>query len=111
MGNMRHLCLHISLIRRMNPPILGLKKEVKHMSAHPLQMFKFRIRFSLVQLLNKMGFSPEVHYIGSNEVLPPPLSAEEEKELLVRLQDGDLKVRTPLIERNLRLVVYIARKF
>jgi len=81
------------------------------MSAHPLQMFKFRIRFSLVQLLNKMGFSPEVHYIGSNEVLPPPLSAEEEKELLVRLQDGDLKVRTPLIERNLRLVVYIARKF
>ncbi len=81
------------------------------MSAHPLQMFKFRIRFSLVRLLNKMGFSPEVHYIGSNEVLPPPLSAEEEKELLVRLQDGDLKVRTPLIERNLRLVVYIARKF
>ncbi|HHU60769.1 MAG: RNA polymerase sporulation sigma factor SigE [Bacillota bacterium] len=74
-------------------------------------MFKFRIRFSLVRLLNKMGFSPEVHYIGSNEVLPPPLSAEEEKELLVRLQDGDLKVRTPLIERNLRLVVYIARKF
>lgn len=81
------------------------------MSAHPLQMLKLRIRFNLIDLISKLGLSPEVHYIGSNEVLPPPLSAEEERGLLIRLQNGDLQVRTPLIERNLRLVVYIARKF
>lgn len=52
-----------------------------------------------------------VHYIGSNEVLPPPLNSEEEAFLLGKLQRGDNAVRNVLIERNLRLVVYIARKF
>ena len=52
-----------------------------------------------------------VHYIGSNEVLPPPLNSEEEAFLLSKLQSGDNAVRNVLIERNLRLVVYIARKF
>ncbi|MGM9572358.1 MAG: RNA polymerase sporulation sigma factor SigE [bacterium] len=52
-----------------------------------------------------------VHYIGSNEVLPPPLNSEEEAFLLSKLQSGDNAVRNILIERNLRLVVYIARKF
>lgn len=52
-----------------------------------------------------------VHYIGSNEVLPPPLNSEEEAFLLSKLQNGDNAVRNVLIERNLRLVVYIARKF
>lgn len=54
---------------------------------------------------------PPVLYIGSSEVLPPPLTAAEEADLMQRLQGGDGTVRTPLIERNLRLVVYIARKF
>jgi RNA polymerase sporulation-specific sigma factor len=52
-----------------------------------------------------------IHYIGSSEALPPPLTVEEETHLLNRLSLGHDDVRTTLIERNLRLVVYIARKF
>jgi len=52
------------------------------------------------------------YYIGGSETLPTPLSAEEEAELLLQLgTDEDLRVKSVLIERNLRLVVYIARKF
>ncbi|MDU5119816.1 MAG: RNA polymerase sporulation sigma factor SigE, partial [Clostridium botulinum] len=50
-------------------------------------------------------------YIGGNDALPPPLSKEEEEYFVQRLINGDEKVRSVLIERNLRLVVYIARKF
>lgn len=56
--------------------------------------------------------TPETaHYVGSSEALPPPLSLEEEGALLGRLSVGDQTVQNTLIERNLRLVVYIARKF
>ena len=51
-----------------------------------------------------------VYYIGKTDTLPPPLSAEEEAELLANL-DGDKRFRGILVERNLRLVVYIAKKF
>ncbi len=50
-------------------------------------------------------------YIGGSDVLPPPLSTEEESELIAQLSDNDAGVRKILIEHNLRLVVYIARKF
>jgi RNA polymerase sporulation-specific sigma factor len=52
-----------------------------------------------------------VYYVGSSEALPPPLSDDEELFLLKRLQTGEKSVKSTLIERNLRLVVYIARKF
>ncbi len=52
-----------------------------------------------------------LHYIGGSESLPPPLTAAEEQRLIERLAAGDGTVKTALIERNLRLVVYIARKF
>lgn len=53
-----------------------------------------------------------VYYIGGSEVLPPPLNSEEEAELLLMLGgENDVSAKTVLIERNLRLVVYIARKF
>jgi RNA polymerase sporulation-specific sigma factor len=52
-----------------------------------------------------------VHYIGGSEALPPPLENDEENYLLARLKDDEEVVRAILIERNLRLVVYIARKF
>lgn len=51
----------------------------------------------------------DIHYIGGNDVLPPPLSIEEEKYLLENINDCDSRNR--LIEHNLRLVVYIAKKF
>ena len=54
---------------------------------------------------------PEIYYIGNHEALPPPLTSDEEIGLLARLETGDSNVRNVLIERNLRLVVYIARKF
>lgn len=60
----------------------------------------------------KLGIKPdEIYYIGGSEALPPPLSKEEEAHLLQKLPNGDEAVRSILIERNLRLVVYIARKF
>ncbi len=54
---------------------------------------------------------PPGYYVGTSEALPPPLTPAEEAYLLARLQAGDLDVRGVLIERNLRLVVYIAKKF
>ena len=53
----------------------------------------------------------EIHYIGGAEVLPLALSPEEEADLLQKLGAGDEEARQSLIEHNLRLVVYIARKF
>jgi RNA polymerase sporulation-specific sigma factor len=66
----------------------------------------------LNHLISKLKiFVKSVYYIGGNDALPPPLSKEEEDELVQRLVEGDEGVRSILIERNLRLVVYIARKF
>lgn len=54
----------------------------------------------------------EVHYIGGTEVLPAPLEAEEETKLIENLgSDKDEEIKKKLIEHNLRLVVYIAKKF
>jgi len=64
-------------------------------------------------LLGRLGLlRPEkLMYIGGSDVLPAPLRAQEEQELLDRLAAGDESARSTLIERNLRLVVYIARRF
>ena len=66
-----------------------------------------------LKLLEFLGFGmeAEVHYIGGSDTLPPPLTPEEETELLERLGAEPQAVQPVLIERNLRLVVYIARKF
>jgi RNA polymerase sporulation-specific sigma factor len=53
----------------------------------------------------------DIHYVGGSEALPPPLTNEEEAALLDKLPQKELAVKKTLIERNLRLVVYIARKF
>lgn len=60
-----------------------------------------------------LGFTDEtvLYYITGNDALPVPLSPEEETEALKKLSEGDAAVKSVLIERNLRLVVYIARKF
>lgn len=70
-----------------------------------------RILNILATWLRKHSRPDKVMYIGGSDTLPPPLCREEETELLRRLSDGDLRVRQTLIERNLRLVVYIARRF
>jgi RNA polymerase sporulation-specific sigma factor len=74
--------------------------------------WRFKLRLFLTNLLLKIGLRPRlIGYVGSSEVLPPPLSTEEEVFLLEKLTTGDRSVKAVLIERNLRLVVYIARKF
>ena len=53
----------------------------------------------------------KIMYIGGSDVLPPPLKRDEEGELIARLAQGDERAKSRLIEHNLRLVVYIARRF
>jgi RNA polymerase sporulation-specific sigma factor len=65
----------------------------------------------VIKLLSYFGISDDVFYVGSSEALPPPLSVDEENQLLICLEKGEQSVKSTLIERNLRLVVYIARKF
>lgn len=52
-----------------------------------------------------------LYYIGGSDILPPPLKGEEERAALNALEQGDENARQLLVERNLRLVVYIARRF
>ena len=56
-------------------------------------------------------FGGKIYYINSPQTLPPPLKKAEEQELTERIANGDEKAREPLIVHNLRLVVYIAKKF
>lgn len=78
-----------------------------------LIMLKQKITRLFAKILMAIGLKEqnELYYIGGAETLPPPLSQEEETEILNRLLNNDESVRKILIERNLRLVVYIAKKF
>ncbi|TCS91269.1 RNA polymerase sigma-29 (SigE) subunit [Keratinibaculum paraultunense] len=71
-------------------------------------LFKFNLYLN--KIMHKLKLIDSIYYIGSGEVLPPPLNAEEESYYLKKLKHDD-SIRSILIERNLRLVVYIARKF
>lgn len=71
-----------------------------------------KLKILLNRILIKIKFlAGKIYYIGGSDVLPPPLSKKEEDDLVSKLDGGEEKVRSTLIERNLRLVVYIARKF
>ena len=61
-------------------------------------------------IIDKLGLTKDIFYIGGSDTLPPPLSQEEEKEVISRLKDSE-EAKTILIEHNLRLVVYLAKKF
>lgn len=77
-----------------------------------VKLLYYRYQLWKVRILQRLGFRKNlVFYVGSSEALPPPLTSDEEKYFLERLGAGDKAVRSILIERNLRLVVYIARKF
>lgn len=71
-----------------------------------------RIQRLINRILSKFKmFFKRVYYVGGSDVLPPPLTKEEEEKLVKDLASGEESIRSILIERNLRLVVYIARKF
>ncbi len=67
----------------------------------------------ILSFLVKIGILPDdgVYYIGGSDVLPPPLKGEAEQSALEKLEQGDEDARQLLVEHNLRLVVYIARRF
>ncbi len=66
----------------------------------------------LKKLVKMFSLSENIlHFIGGGEVLPLPFSPDEENQMLSKLADGEKDIRDRLIEHNLRLVVYIARRF
>ena len=78
-----------------------------------MKSWKARWYGRIQKLLARLGLRlpGKIMYIGGSDTLPPPLSRDEEAELIRRLDEGDEGVKSQLIERNLRLVVYIARRF
>ncbi len=66
---------------------------------------------NIIEIIQNFFCDNPVYYIGGKETLPEPLKPDEEIALLTRYSGGDKSVRKILIERNLRLVVYIAKKF
>ena len=67
----------------------------------------------MIRFLKKLGLISVgcIYYIGGSDVLPPPLKGADEQEALEALEQGDETAKQQLIERNLRLVVFIARRF
>lgn len=74
-------------------------------------MLKKLLAFIMKLFSSPLENDDEVDYLNGGETLPAPLSADEEKEAVMRLAAGDKEAREKLIEHNLRLVVYIAKKF
>lgn len=76
-------------------------------------MNSWKLRWWMHQILAKLGIAlpGKIMYIGGSDTLPTPLSREEEAQLIARLDQNDPSVKNQLIEHNLRLVVYIARRF
>ena len=67
-----------------------------------------KLFYKIKELFNKVG---ELFYVGSTDKLPPPLTKEEEEYYVAMASDGDLFARDKLIEHNLRLVVFLAKKY
>ena len=78
-----------------------------------MRLLWMAVRERAARLLVRLGlYQPEkVMYIGGSDTLPTPLPKEEEAAAIARLEQGDEEARKTLIEHNLRLVVYIARRF
>ena len=76
-------------------------------------ILRARIVIAAQRLLQRLGLLPPagIMYIGGRDTLPPPLPRDEEAVWIARLMNGDPEAKKTLIERNLRLVVYIARRF
>ena len=78
-----------------------------------LQMLKSSINNIYTRYINngKDLEDVSIFYVAGSQTLPPPLEPEEEEQALQKLSQGDKEVKQLLVERNLRLVVYIAKKF
>lgn len=78
-----------------------------------MKILYYKIYMRISKLLEKigLGFLAPVHYVGGSETLPSPLTKDEEAEILGRYTGCEADIQRVLIEHNLRLVVYIARKF
>ena len=73
---------------------------------------KYKLLVKLKKLLNMFSFDENLlHYVNGGDVLPSPFTAEEETELVERLERGEEGIKDMLVEHNLRLVVYVARRF
>ena len=78
-----------------------------------IALIKFKIKELYQKILTTLNIlsGNEIYYIGGTETLPPPLSVEEESEILEKLETNNKEAKKILVERNLRLVVYISKKF
>lgn len=77
-----------------------------------IKKLKDNINLIYIKYLRKNNLDDlPIFYINGSQTLPPPLSNEEEEELLSKLDDNNIEARKILVEHNLRLVVYIAKKF
>lgn len=92
-------------------PISGTGSFSGGMAVNLFRKIVLQLRLLCLRSFLRFGWRRSGYYVGGPETLPPPLSADEEMSLLARLEAGDYSVRNTLIERNLRLVVYIARKY
>ena len=69
-----------------------------------IKLFR-KVLFNIIKKYN------ELFFVGSSDKLPPPLSKEEEEKLVMDFKNGDLKAKDKLIEHNLRLVVFLSKKY
>ncbi len=76
-----------------------------------MKIFKVKISKFLNKLIARFKLGKDVFYVNGSEVLPEPLSKEEEAQVMHNIIEGVSGAREPLITHNLRLVVYIAKKF
>ena len=77
-----------------------------------LKMLKARVNIVYAKYINNEKIEElPIYYIAGSQTLPPPLDGDEEEQALKKLSEGNDEIKKMLVERNLRLVVYIAKKF
>ena len=76
-----------------------------------IKVFFCLLRCKIVKIIQKIGLSEAIYYINGVETLPAPLTKKQEEEIFAKIRENVSGAREPLITHNLRLVVYIAKKF